>query len=181
MSLASLVATVVADLDEARVPFMITGSFASAYHGEPRSTRDLDMVIDPDAAGVERLVAALQDSGLYVDADAARSALVGRTQFNAIAPDAWKVDFIVRKERPFSRSEFARRRPADLLGTPGFIATVEDMVVAKLEWAAASGSERQLQDVRAMLDVSGDSVDVGYVEGWVSELGLREQWEEVRR
>ena len=40
--------------------------------------------------------------------------------------------------KPFSVEELRRREPADLLGTPGFVATAEDVVLAKLEWAAES-------------------------------------------
>ena len=29
-----------------------TGSLASSYHGEPRSTRDIDIVIDPSPLGL---------------------------------------------------------------------------------------------------------------------------------
>ena len=29
------------------MPYMVTGSFASSAHGEPRGTRDIDIVIDP--------------------------------------------------------------------------------------------------------------------------------------
>lgn len=32
-------------LESARLPFMLTGSFAMAYYGRPRMTRDLDIVV----------------------------------------------------------------------------------------------------------------------------------------
>lgn len=179
MTFAELVAVALALLERAGIPYMVTGSIASTYHGEARATRDLDIVIDPSAAALDRLVAGLVGAGFYVDAEAARSALQARTQFNAIGPDASKIDFIMRRDRPFSVEEFGRRRPADLLGTPGYIATVEDMVVAKLEWAAATDSERQLRDVAGMLAVGGDDVDRDYVVRWVEALGLHEVWHRV--
>jgi len=179
VTFAELVATTLAHLERAAIPYMVTGSIASTYHGEARATRDLDIVIDPSPAALHRLVADLVGAGFYVDAEAAGAALQARTQFNAIGPDATKIDFIVRRNRPFSVEEFGRRRPADLLGTPGYIATVEDMVVAKLEWAAATDSERQLRDVVGMLEVGGDDIDRDYVVRWVEVLGLREIWRRV--
>src|SRR5207244_6593890 len=95
----------------ADITFMVTGSVASSYYGEPRSTRDLDVVIDPTPASLERLIAGLQQAGFYVDPDAARGAVAERSQFNAIGPESSKVDLIVRKDRSFSREEFRRRRP----------------------------------------------------------------------
>ena len=177
MSLAALFAATIAQLERAGVAYMVTGSVASSYHGEPRATRDIDVVFDPDRPGLTRLIAELQAAGMHVDPQAANSALNDRTQFNAIdGTSGWKVDFLIRKDRPFSREEFSRRARASLLGTPVWIASAEDTIVAKVEWANAIGSDRQLRDVAAMLDISGASLDLAYIDRWVGGLGLRESW-----
>jgi hypothetical protein len=181
VSLADTLRTTVARLERARVPYMVSGSVASAYHGEPRATRDLDVVIDPDPSSLDGLLAELEAGGWYVDAETARSALAERSFFNAIDPaTGWKVDFVVRKDRPFSRQEFDRRILANLLGLQVWIVSPEDMVVAKLEWAARGGSDRQLADVAAILQVSGERLDLGYVERWVTALGLEAAWARAR-
>lgn len=179
MTFGELLRTVIEQLRAAGIPYMVTGSLASSYHGEPRSTRDVDIVIDPDAGTLDRLVEGIVAAGFYVDPDAARSALAARSQFNAIGPAADVVDFIIRRERPFSIEELGRRQPADLLGTPGFVATAEDVIVAKLEWAAATGSDRQLDDIAGILAVSGD-LDLAYLERWVRALELDAMWERAR-
>ena len=158
---------------------MVTGSLASSYHGEPRATQDLDIVIDPSPTALSRLVEDLAGAGFYVDAETAEAALRDRSQFNAIGPDVTKVDFIIRKDRPFSIEEFARREPADLLGTSGFVATAEDLVVAKLEWAAASDSVRQRLDVLGIVRVAVD-LDEAYIDRWAAALGLGEAWRAIR-
>jgi len=160
---------------------MVTGSYASSYHGEPRATLDLDIVIDPDRPALARLVADLQGADFYVDSDAASVALADRWQFNAIGGDASKIDFIVRKDRPFSRAEFERRSSAELLGTPGYIATPEDMIIAKLEWAAATDTERQLRDVEGMVHANRGNLDEAYLRRWITALGLTATWERVTR
>lgn len=179
MTFAGVLATVITALDGAGVPYMITGSLASSYHGEPRATRDVDIVIDPGPKALGRLVDAVLQAGFYVDRDAARTALAERTQFNAIGGDASKVDFIIRKDRPFSVEEFARREPADLLGTAGFVTSAEDLILAKLEWAKATGSERQLRDVAGIVSIR-HSLDEEYIERWASALGTDDAWRQVR-
>jgi hypothetical protein len=173
-----LLATVVERLEQAEVPYMVTGSLASSYHGEPRATRDVDIVIDPDPDTLARLVDGLAAEGFYVDRAAALDSLATRTQFNAIGADASKVDFIIRRDRPFSVEEFGRRQKADLLGTPGFIATAEDLVVAKLEWAASSGSDRQLRDVAGIVAIA-ETLDVAYIDRWATSLGLADAWRTI--
>jgi hypothetical protein len=86
---------------------------------------------------------------------------------------------IVRKARGFSETEFARREAAELLGVPIAIATLEDLVLSKLEWARLGGSARQLDDVRSLLRLAGDEVDLAYIEHWVEVLDVREQWDAV--
>jgi hypothetical protein len=115
----------------------------------------------------------------YADRDAARAALDRRSQFNAIATDASKVDLIVRRDRPFSIEEFRRRERADLLGTPGFIVTAEDLVLAKLEWWTQSGSDRQLDDVSGILAVTRD-LDDDYIDMWSEQLGVQAAWQRIR-
>lgn len=166
-------------LDGSGVPFMIAGSFASTTHGLPRTTQDLDVVIDPPSLeALEALVASLSPNDYYVDADAARDALRRRSMFNVVDHESgWKVDFIVRKNRPFSREEFARRMKLSLLDVPVFIASAEDTVVAKLEWSKqARGSERQRRDVAGIVATMGDQLDRAYIERWVRDLGLEAEW-----
>lgn len=180
MTFAALLADIVARLDKADVPYMITGSLASSYYGEPRATRDADIVIEPTQHGLAVLIDSLFAGGYYVDRDAALDALRDRTQFNPIGSDALKVDFIVRKARPFSMEEFSRRVPADLLGTAGYIATAEDLVLAKLEWAAASDSDRQRRDAIAIVRIV-ESLDEAYINRWAARLGVAEDWNLIRK
>lgn len=128
-------------LDAAGIPFMVAGSFASTAHGLPRSTLDLDLVIDPpSAATFEALLASISADEYYVDADAARDALRRRSMFNVIdLASGWKVDLIFRKNRTFSRGEFARRMKMSVLGVAVFVASPEDTIFAKLEWSKLAG------------------------------------------
>lgn len=172
-----LLRTIVDALDAAGIPHMITGSFASTFHGEPRTTHALDLVIDPSAAQLDALLATFDPARFYVDTDVAREALRRRTMFNVIEiPTAWKLDLVVRKHRPFSIGELQRRQAATILGVATRVATAEDTIVAKLEWSKLGGSERQLDDVAGIIRVRGDDLDRSYIERWVNELGLGDQW-----
>ena len=180
MTLGELLASIGQRLAAAGIPYMVTGSVASSFHGEPRATRDLDLVIDPSPETLDRFVSALPPETFYVDRHAAETALAERGQFNVIDhASGWKVDLMIRKDRPFSIQAFKRRLPTELLGTPTFLATAEDVVIAKLEWSKASESERQLRDVIGILTVTA-GLDRRYVERWVERLELGDVWAKVR-
>jgi hypothetical protein len=156
---------------------------ASSYHGAPRTIGDLDVVIDPTPATLARLVRAFHGAGLEADDAATLQALAERRSFEARDPTTgWRIDLIVRRDRPFSHEEFARRQAVDLPGTTACIATAEDTILAKLERArAAEAAEQQLRDVRAILAVSGDALDYDYLDGWAAQLGLTTDWDAVRQ
>jgi hypothetical protein len=131
-----LLRTIIAALEVARIPHMVVGSFASTAHGEPRTTRDLDLVIDPSFAQLSELLGALDPEHFYVDPDVARDALRRRSMFNIIEiATGWKLDLVIRKARPFSIEEMQRRTVTRILGMDVPTATAEDTIIAKLEWA----------------------------------------------
>jgi hypothetical protein len=160
------------------IPYMITGSLASSFHGRPRTTHDADIVIDPGPEALERLVDELTATHLYVDLGVAREALRHRRQFNVIdAASAFKLDLIVRKDRAFSLEEFGRRQTAELAGMPVALATPEDTILSKLEWAKkGGGSDRQLADVGGIIAVKGDELDREYIERWATALDVLDLW-----
>lgn len=174
-------ADIVAALDASGIPHMLAGSFASAHHGVPRTTHDIDLVIDPSEPALDRFVRSLDPQRCYVSPEAAHAAWRSRGQFNAVdLSSGWKIDLILRKERPFSREEFRRRQPANLLGAKVFVATAEDTVLAKLEWARLGESERQLRDVIGIVEVCGEKLDRTYIERWAGDLGVDALWRRVQ-
>lgn len=57
----------VARLESAGIPYMLTGSFASAYHGRPRATQDIDFVIAPSPDQIRALIHALPPTEYHAD------------------------------------------------------------------------------------------------------------------
>lgn len=91
-----------------------------------------------------------------------------------------KVDFIIAEDSEYGRTALLRRRAMDMAGNAVYVASAEDVLIAKLRWAKISGSERQLQDAAGIVSTQADNLDVAYVESWVRKLGLEEQWDVVR-
>lgn len=167
-------------LESSGMPYMLTGSYASAVHGTPRATQDIDIVIGPSRAQLMSLLQQLPETSYYVSQEAALDALARRGQFNVIDfATGWKVDFIIVKAREFSREELNRRRVIELDGVPLYVASAEDLLIAKLEWAKLGASARQLEDAAGIVRMQAEQLDRAYVERWVAELGLDQQWAHV--
>ena len=171
MSLASFLAHVVDQLDAVGVDFMIGGSVASSIYGEPRTTRDVDIVVAVDDTSLRDLFARFDRTRVYIDEPADDQPVRAGQMFNLLDMDGgWKVDLVVRKGRPFSIAEFARRQRQEVLGVASWVASVEDVILTKLEWAARSGSSRQIDDVRGIVAVQGDQLDLDYLRTWATSL-----------
>jgi hypothetical protein len=168
-------------LEAAGVPFVVAGSQSSTFHGQPRTTNGVDLVIDPTPAQLERFLALLEGR-CYVSPDAAREALARRSMFNVIDFDAgWKADLIIRKDRPFSVEELRRRQTRTLHGKPLPIATAEDVILTKLEWNRITPSERQLRDTLNVATAQWPTLDRDYLRKWAAQLGVSEPLEELLR
>lgn len=163
-------------LDDCGIFYMLTGSFVSSYYGDPRSTRDLDLIVnavEPPDQRVRRFIDLCEREGYYVASEAALGHWSsGRRQFNVIsATTGWKADIMWVQDRAFSREEFARRRDIELLGLTIPVPSPEDIVLAKLEWGSSEES-RQFSDAVSVLTVFADRVDVEYLKRWSQELGI---------
>lgn len=178
MTAEAFFSRIVLALEQAQIPYMVTGSFASSAHGVVRGTNDIDIVIAPTAAQLRALVAEFPDDRYYADQYDALDALQHESQFNIIDfATNWKVDLIIRKTRSFSRTEFERRRHHVINGLGVYIASPEDILIAKLEWAKMGESARQIEDAAGVIATQGANLDRSYVERWVRELQLDHQWQ----
>jgi hypothetical protein len=168
-------------LETAGIAFMVAGSHASSHHGHPRTTHDVDVVIEPTPEQLDRFLSLLGDD-YYSSQEMAREALSRRSMFNILHFDSgWKVDLIIRKDRPFSVEEFRRRQMGNLHGRPLPIASPEDVILSKLEWDKITPSERQLRDALNVAAVKWPGLDQAYLRRWAAVLGVSEKLEEVLR
>ncbi len=182
MSAGGVFQRITTTLDQAGIAYMLAGSFVSAYYGTPRATQDIDVVIAATPDQLRTLVHLLPKDEYYVELDAALQAHQQQSLFNVVdMVTGWKVDFIIRKSRAFSEEEFRRRTRVNLEGIVLFVASAEDMVVSKLEWAKLAQSQRQIEDVAGILRMRWNLLDRAYLDKWIRELGLTAEWNDARR
>lgn len=181
MTAEDLVSRLVAALNAAEIPYMLTGSYASSLHSIPRATRDIDIIIFPNRDQLTRFVQSLPTSSYHTDLDDAIDSLRRRGQFNVIDyATGWKVDFIIPPFEEFNIEEFERRQLIEVGDLKLFVVSPEDIVIAKLLWAKAGQSERQLDDAATVVRFQAENLDLSYIERWVRRLNLEHERATVR-
>ncbi len=171
-------------LESLAIPYALVGSWGSGIYGEPRFTRDIDIVLDLLLARVAPFCAAFPRDEFYVSEDAVRDAVRTRFQFNVIHPASGnKIDFILARADPWQGGQLQRRRRFELrLGDEPFdvnVAAPEDVILGKLWYFAEGGGDRHLRDIAGILRVTGDGVDRAEVERWASKLGTINIWRQI--
>jgi hypothetical protein len=178
---AELLRYLVEALEGLGIEYMVAGSHAAMYYGEPRLTRDVDVVA---TLRPERLPALLQQfpsDEFYVDAEAAREAAETSGQFNIIHPGSGlKIDVYVNPATAYDRTRLARRQKLPLApDIEAYFARPEDVILYKLLYAR-EGGELHLRDVLGIIRVSGPELDERYIVEWADRLGVAAVWEQLR-
>jgi hypothetical protein len=142
-------------LDRLAIPYVIGGSVASSVLGEPRSTLDLDIMIDANDA-VRRLAIALSPD-FHVDQEEAVDSFRQQPSFNAIHfGTAMKVNFFPAEA--LGRQQIARRKlvTARPGAAPLYFYSAEDLIIRKLLWFRAGNetSSRQWRDVVSLIKLA---------------------------
>jgi len=157
VALAAHVASILEDLG---IRYVIGGSVAASILGEPRSTLDIDIMIEVDEAQARALAKRLRDD-FYVDELDAVESVRNTSSFNAIHyGTSTKIDFFPAEA--FARPQFDRRRALSIRHDlpPLYFYSAEDLIVRKLMWFRMGNEWR---DVVGILKATGPSLDVAYV------------------
>lgn len=182
MSQPELLKRLVLALDVVGIPYMLTGSVVSSLQGEPRSTHDIDVIVELDRTAADRLAQMFPESQFYWTDIAIREALAHRSMFSIMDNATGdKIDLWLLTDEPFNQSRFARRQPTMLFGIKVFVSRPEDTIVQKLRWAAMSGgSEKHLRDALGVYEVHREGLDRTYIDRWTDQLGLMDSWRRLQ-
>lgn len=165
-------------LDGIGIAYMITGSTPANFYAVPRMTRDIDIVVELSERDIGKFILAFEKDH-YLEPETLREAVKNKGMFNLIHDQyIIKVDFVVRKDTPYRRREFSRKKKISVDGENLYIVAPEDLILSKLVWAKDSKSEIQLRDVQNLLQ-SVKGLDRRYLARWGKQLGVDSLYREV--
>ncbi len=183
MTQAELLRYLVEILETLGVEYMIGGSQAAMYYGEPRLTRDVDVIVALRPDQLTALLRRFPAGEFYVDEDAAGTAIATSGQFNIIHPGSGlKIDVYLSPDTDYDRARLARRQRLPLApGVDAFFARPEDVILYKLLYHRQVESGMHVRDIIGIIRVSGPELDEPYITEWAGRLGLSALWTHVRK
>jgi hypothetical protein len=181
MGQSELLRHVVAVLESMHLRYLVTGSTVTIAFGEARFTNDIDIVVDLPLDRVDPFCRAFPEADFYVSSEAARQAVIGHGQFNIIHPaSGFKLDIMIPANTPFNHSRFSRAmRVHPRPDYDAAFASLEDVIIKKMEYYREGGSEKHLRDITGVLKIAGNAVDQNYISHWAQQLHLEPIWQAI--
>lgn len=181
MQPTDLVAVFAPALIASGIEWMVAGGVAAIVYGEPRFTLDLDIVASLPPSRANDLASQFPESEFYcppemVIAEEASRDAFGHFNVLHLETDA-RADVYLAGNDLLARRGLDGKRSITLSGLTIPLAPPEYVILHKLRFRQQGASERHLRDIRTMLRVLGDSVNVAQLRTDAVALGLESQWD----
>lgn len=167
-------------LNQAGFRYVIGGSVAAIFYGEPRMTNDIDLVVFLNDADIRRLPEIFPRAEFYVPPEEVIVSEVGRPQrghFNIIhSTTIFKADVYPTGRDELNAWAFRNKRVVQFHDEALPLAPPEYVIVRKLEYFREGGSDKHLRDIRGMLNVSGEQINTSALCQWVHLQGVEKEW-----
>jgi hypothetical protein len=171
-------------LEQAGVDYMVSGSVAAMFYGQPRFTTDIDLIVRMDLAGARRLSDLFPAGEFYFppwEVVATELTRERRGHFNILHIESgFKADVYLRGNDPLRIWALERVRRVEFSGKTVRMAPPEYVIVRKLEFFKEGGSEKHLRDIRMMIENSPDQIAMQQLEVFIQERGLEVEWNRAK-
>ena len=162
---------------------MVTGSIVSSLQGEPRSSVDIDFIVDIKKPSVKNLIKEFPPPDFYLDEDSIINAINTKSMFNLLhVLSGIKVDFWILTDEEFDQSRFSRKYIEEIMGINIYVSSPEDTILKKLYWAKISeGSVKHFNDALKVFEVQYNILNKKYLEDWAEKLNVQSYLIELKK
>lgn len=173
-------------LEKSDIDYMIGGAVAVWPWGEPRSTQDINIVIQLGVDHINTLSKELEKVEIFLPPDIIMENLYetrGDPPINAIhGTSGYKAEmFLVREGDELRKAAFKRRVKVDFGPEVGeiFIHSPEDLIIYKMLYYSLSQQTKHIRDIGSILKTMGEQLDREYIKRWAEEKQLISIWQEI--
>lgn len=170
-------------LEEYKITYIITGSVACIIYGEPRLTHDIDLVIELDFESAHKISDAFPDNEFYcppIEVIKLEIKRPYRGHFNLIHHESgFKADIYLSGKDKLHEWAISKKKNYKLGNKDIWVAPPEYVILRKLEYYREGKSDKHLTDVKNILEVSGNSLDMKVLNQMIDEYGFKNEWESV--
>jgi hypothetical protein len=155
------------------VPYLLVGSFSSNFYGVPRSTKDVDIVVELGEQSIHRIAYHLSPR-YRLQPQIAFESVTGTTRHVIeVLETPFQVELFRVSNDEHDRGRFARRVQVTWLDRQVWLPTPEDVIITKLRWLSHLHRNKDYDDVLTVAAVQRGRLDWQYMELWADKHGTR--------
>jgi hypothetical protein len=163
-------------LNKISIDYVIVGGFAVLFYGNPRTTMDIDYVIQLEDENIPVLVKFLQENSFHADEYDMRAAIKEKSHCTVEDMDTmFRLD-IKGVYTEMDERTLRNKRMVELNDIAIWIASPEDTIVNKLVFAR----EQDIKDALGILVRQYDYLDIVYLENTAKKIGVYDSFRELR-
>ncbi len=163
-------------LNRKGIDYVIVGGVVVLFHGIPRTTMDVDIVLQTEGLDVAGFVGFLKKNDFYASIDDMRDAFQEKSHCTVQDKQSMIRLDIQGMYNEMDHRTFMRRTDFVHKGTKIFIASPEDTIANKLVF----GSEQDLKDAEGIYIRQMGKLDMKYLEEICEEMGVRNALAEMK-
>jgi hypothetical protein len=174
-----LIGTFVMPFERAGIPYLISGSVATAIFGEPRNTLDIDLAVFPAPGQVPLFPSLFPESSFYlpppevIEIECRRPL---RGHFNIIHhASGFKADIYPSKNHPDLPWALAHLKRVATPAGEVSLAPPEYVILHKLEFFREGGQDKHLRDIAGV--INQQELDLAFLDPAVQRLQLSAEWQ----
>jgi len=161
-------------LNKNKIQYVIVGGVAVMYHGVPRTTVDIDIIMQMDDEQIPTFVEFLNSRGFASSATDIRAAFAENSHSTSFFKDTLLRLDIQGVNSAFDRMTLDRAIEVNLFGTLVRIGSIENTFVNKILFQG----EQDLRDALGILKRNSDNLDFEYIRSTCEMLGIPEKLEQ---
>ncbi|MFW9996446.1 MAG: nucleotidyltransferase domain-containing protein [Candidatus Odinarchaeota archaeon] len=154
-------------LEESGIDYVIVGGVALSLWGKPKKPHDIDikLSLDTDQDTNDLLYDKLKSFGFK---------FVGKDRLNHPDYDfKYHIDITTEESNStIDRRAFKRRQRVEFFGQLAYLVSPEDLIIARILWAATIPSPSDLCDAQSIVDRQGEKLDLDYLYSVAREEGV---------
>ena len=167
-------------LNDSSIKYAVTGSVAAIIYGEPRTTHDIDIVIENDLKDVNKLISIFPENEFYcppVEVLKTEILRSSRGHCNIIHhKTGFKADVYFCGKSEFEKWAVENSKPIKYNSKQILIAPIEYVIVKKLEFYKEGHSHKHIEDIKAIIQNSKEMIDFPLLENFLNKFNLQNEW-----
>jgi hypothetical protein len=172
----------IAPLEAGKFEYMVTGSVAATFYGEPRLTHDIDLVLALKPDVIEPFLSQFPAEEFYCPPyEVVHLEMIRRTfaHFNLIHHDSgYKADIYPLSNDALHQWGFENRHRVTIKhNLELWLAPPEYVILRKLQYFREGGSQKHLSDIKKMLDQEESVISRSVIQEWVVQKNVLKEWE----